>query len=109
MLLLPFDADLLLNVIEQVFEMERENFFGSGKNKRIITAKEVFILIGKESGATITERSGIVGLDQSNAGRRFDAARQKCKTDPGSKAHGRKFRSSTNRESHYRMSDAMKC
>ncbi|MBK9767840.1 MAG: hypothetical protein IPP63_12895 [Chloracidobacterium sp.] len=44
---LPFDADLLLNVIEQVFEMERENFFGSGKNKRIITAKEVFILIGE--------------------------------------------------------------
>ena len=79
---LPFDADLLLNVIEQVFEMERENFFGSGKNKRIITAKEVFILIGKESGATITEMSGIVGLHQSNAGRRSDAARQKCKTDP---------------------------
>jgi hypothetical protein len=25
---LPFDADLLLNVIEQVFEMEKKNFFG---------------------------------------------------------------------------------
>ena len=38
--------------------------------------------LGNGSGATITELSEIVGLDQSNAGRRFDAARQKCKTDP---------------------------
>ena len=62
--------------------VEIEGGLYHGKNKRIITAKEVFILFGKESGATITEMSGIVGLDQSNAGRRFDAARQKCKTDP---------------------------
>jgi hypothetical protein len=41
---LPFDADLLLNVIEQVFEIEKKNFFGSGKNKRIVTAKEVIHL-----------------------------------------------------------------
>ena len=38
--------------------------------------------LGNGSGATITELSEIVGLDQSNAGRRFDAAKQKCKTDP---------------------------
>ena len=38
--------------------------------------------LGNGSGATITELSEIVGLDQSNAGHRFDAARQKCKTDP---------------------------
>ena len=38
--------------------------------------------LGNGSGATITELSEIVGLDQSNAGRRIDAARQKCKTDP---------------------------
>ena len=78
----PFDAESLLLAIEEVFEMKRENFIGSGKSSRIITAKEVCILIRKESGARITELVKIVGLDQSSAGRRFDAARQKCKTDP---------------------------
>ncbi|HMO81072.1 MAG TPA: transposase [Pyrinomonadaceae bacterium] len=76
-----FDAELLLSSIEDVFEMRRENFFGAGKNSRIITAKEVCILIGKESGATITELAKIVGLDQSNASRRCDAARRKLSSD----------------------------
>jgi len=77
----PFDAELLLTVIEDVFEMQREKFCGSGKTSRIIEAKEAFILIGNESGATITELSKIVGVDQSSASRRYDAARLKIRTN----------------------------
>jgi len=77
----PFDAELLLSVVEEVFEMKRENFFGPGKNSRIITAKEIYILIGNESGASITALSKIVGLDQSSSTRRCDAARTRFRTD----------------------------
>ena len=77
----PFDAEILLSVIEEVFEMQREVFFGKGKNSRIIMAKEALLLIGKESGASITEMSKIVGLDQSNASRRYDAARSKTESN----------------------------
>ena len=77
----PFDAELLLSVIEEVFKMQRENLFGPGKNSSIITAKEVYILIGNESGASITELSKIVGLDQSSTSRRCDAARTRFRTD----------------------------
>lgn len=61
--------------------MQREKFFGSGKNSRIIDAKEAFILVGKELGASITELSKFVGIDQSNASRRHDAARLKIRTN----------------------------
>ncbi len=64
-----------------MFDLGLENFFGSGKNSRIIDAKEAFIFIGKESGASITELSKFVGIDQSNASRRHDAARAKLLTD----------------------------
>ena len=37
--------------------------------------------LGNGSGATITELSEIVGLDQSNASRRCDAARRKLQTN----------------------------
>lgn len=77
----PFDAELLLKAVEDVFDLPREKFFGSGKNSRIINAKEAFILIGNQSGATITELSKIVGVDQSNASRRRDAALAKLGTD----------------------------
>ena len=53
----PFDAELLLIAIEEVFDMKRENFFGGGKNSRIITAKEICIRIGNESGASIVTLS----------------------------------------------------
>lgn len=78
---MPFDAELLLSVIEDVFEMQREKFSGSGKNSRIIMAKEVCILIGKESGASVTELSKILGLDTSTTSRRFDSARERAKCD----------------------------
>ena len=76
-----FNAELLISVIEDVFGLTREDFFGSSKNSRIITAKEVCILIGKESGASITEMSEIVGLDTSNTSRRCDTARKKLQTE----------------------------
>ena len=77
----PFDAESLLLAIEEVFEMKREIFFGPGKNQRIVTAKEVCILIGNEFGASITELSKIVGLDQSSTSRRCDVARRKLQTN----------------------------
>lgn len=78
---LEFNAELLLASIEEIFEMSRENFFGSGKNSLIITAKEVFIVIGRESGATVTELSKLLSIDTSNTSRRCDSAKRKLGTD----------------------------
>jgi hypothetical protein len=44
-------------------------------------AKEVIILIGRELGASVTELSGITGLDTSNVSRRYDAAKRKLEKD----------------------------
>jgi hypothetical protein len=45
-------------------------------------AKEVLIVTGKDAGATFTELSGIVTLDPSTVGRRYDAAKQNLEMDP---------------------------
>jgi hypothetical protein len=44
-------------------------------------AKEVLVLVGKDAGASITQLSGITGLDTSRVSRRFDAARMSLTTD----------------------------
>ena len=46
-----------------------------------LIARGVLILIGREHGAAVTELSLIAGLDTSNVSRRYDAARQKLRTD----------------------------
>ena len=76
-----FIVEILLSAIEDVLEIDRDDFFGAVKNSRMIAARELFILIGKESGASITELSKLVGIDQSTASRRHDAARLKLRAD----------------------------
>jgi DNA-directed RNA polymerase specialized sigma24 family protein len=44
-------------------------------------AKEVFILVARDAGASVTEIATIIDLDTSNVSRRFDEARQRLATD----------------------------
>lgn len=76
-----FDADALLAAVETIFGVLRESFCGSKKTTKAVMAKEVFIITGRDAGATITELSVIVGLDTSTVSRRYDAAKQDLGTN----------------------------
>jgi putative transposase len=73
----PFDAGSLLAAVESVFEISREDFCGSAKNSWYVCAKEAFILIGRQTGASVTELAEILHLSTSNVSRRSDAARKR--------------------------------
>ena len=75
------DAESLVSAVEEVFGMSRKDLFGSGKNTRVIMAKEVLIITGREAGARIAELANITGLDSSNVSRRYDAAKLSAVTD----------------------------
>ena len=78
---MPFDPEMLISVIEEVLGIKRENFFGSCKNSGIITAKELFVLLGREAGASATELSKVLSIDTSNTSRRCDSAKRKSEHD----------------------------
>lgn len=77
----PFDAEVLIDAVESVFGLAREKFLGRGKSAKAVMAKEIFILIGVEAGATLTQLSGIIDLDTSTTSRRNDAAKEKLTLD----------------------------
>ncbi|MEQ1921926.1 MAG: transposase [Pyrinomonadaceae bacterium] len=76
-----FDAESLISAVEDVFGMSGKDLFGSGKNTRVIMAKEVLIITGREAGASFTQLAEITGLDSSNVSRRYDAAKLGLDTD----------------------------
>lgn len=76
-----FDPDSLVSAVEAVFGMSRKDLFGSGKNARVIMAKEVLIITGREAGASSTQLAEITGLDSSNVSRRYDAAKLSVDAD----------------------------
>lgn len=70
-----FDAESLLSAVESVFEISREEFCGPGKKPLSVSAKQAFILSGRQSGASVTLLAEILSIGTSNVSRRFDAAR----------------------------------
>ena len=70
---------MLVTAVETIFGLAADEFCGSGKEARSVMAKEVFILIGKDAGASLTQLSVIVGLDTSTVSRRYESAIQNSK------------------------------
>jgi hypothetical protein len=76
-----FDGKALIAAVEAVLGLQADQFVGADKNARSGMAKAVFILVGLERGATVTELAKVLKVDSSNVGRRADSARQKLASD----------------------------
>lgn len=72
-----FEAERLVAAVEKACQLPRTDFFGPGKSARILEAKEVLIVCGRLSGASLSMLSKITGLDSSTVSRRHDAAVRK--------------------------------
>ena len=72
-----FDPDALVNAVERICRIRREEFLSPGKSKRILLAKEALIVSGRRAGATMTMLSKLTGLSIASISRRYDAAAQK--------------------------------
>jgi len=72
-----FDAEALIEAIESVCGVSRLEFCGPGKSSSTIAAKELFVLISREVGASPKLLSEISGMSYSAVSRRYDAARLK--------------------------------
>ncbi len=78
----PLDADRLIAVVEEICELEREEFCGPGKSAALVRAKEALILIGRQAGASVKLLSELTGLSSSAVSCRHDAARRRMR-EPG--------------------------
>jgi REP element-mobilizing transposase RayT len=73
-----FKPGALLGAIENVCQISRVEFCGPGKSSRVLRAKEIFVLIGREAGGTPKALGEISGMSHSTVSRRYDAARLKA-------------------------------
>jgi len=74
-----FKAERLIEAVEQVCRVAREDFCGSTKSLQAVTARELFVLIGCQAGASRKLISDITGLGSSTVSRRNDAAKLKVR------------------------------
>ena len=74
-----FNSEALLDAVETICRLPREEFCCAEKNAPAIGAKEMFILAGCEYGASLKLVSEITGLSRSAVSRRKDAARLKMR------------------------------
>lgn len=74
-----FNAEALIEAVEKVCRIPREGFCGSGKGARIVTAKEVLVLVGGQVGASPKALSDITGMSRSAVSRRKDAVQLKMR------------------------------
>lgn len=74
-----FNTDLLLKVIEESFGVSRRQFCGPRKDASSIAAKEMFVFIGCQAGASVRKLAEITGLSTSSISRRADAMRLKTR------------------------------
>jgi hypothetical protein len=51
--------------------------YGSSKNARLVRAKEILIVSGRELGASIKELAEIIGLSTGSVSKRYDTAKIK--------------------------------
>jgi REP element-mobilizing transposase RayT len=76
-----FNAEALSKAVEEVCRISRQEFFGSSKGRSAVEAKELFVLVGRQVGASAKILAEVTRMSASAVSRRYDAARQKIKTD----------------------------
>ena len=76
-----FNADALIEVVEEVCKIPRTEFFGSSKRANVVTAKEMFVFIGTQAGANLRLLAETSGMSSSTASRRNGAARLKVREE----------------------------
>jgi REP element-mobilizing transposase RayT len=76
-----FKAERLIEAVEKVCQVPREDFCGSTKSLQAVTARELFVLIACQAGASRKLISDITGLGSSTVSRRNDAAKLKVRED----------------------------
>jgi len=69
-----FRPEALIEAVEKVCGIAKEEFCGQGKNSAVVKAKEALILIGRKAGASVKMLSDPAGLSASAVSRRHDAA-----------------------------------
>ena len=69
-----FSPNELISAVESICQVAREDFCGTSKMRRVITAKETLILAGRRLGLGVKTISDITGLSVATVGRRHDKA-----------------------------------
>lgn len=72
-----FKAERLIAAVEAVCRVPREDFCGATKTLQAVAARELFVLVGCQLGASLKLISRITGLGSSTVSRRNDAAKLK--------------------------------
>ncbi len=82
------DEAALIASAEQVFDLPREYFLGSGnRHRNAVLVKEAILASGCRIGASLAELSRLIGLTASTASRRHDSAQVRLKNDENFKTH----------------------
>jgi REP element-mobilizing transposase RayT len=95
-----FQPAVLLEVLEIMCGIKREEFCSGVKSRATIAAKEVCVLTGFELGASLKALSEMTGLSRSAVSRRLDRAKLRVREDEETsklavsimKAYGRRVR-----------------
>jgi putative transposase len=66
--------EALIEAVEKICRIPRAQFCGSGKRAGAVMAKEMFVLAGRQAGASLKILSEITGISSSAISRRHDAA-----------------------------------
>lgn len=74
-----FKAERLIAAVEAVCRVPREDFCGATKTLQAVAARELFVLLGCQLGASLKLISHITGLGSSTVSRRNDAAKLKLR------------------------------
>ena len=70
------DADALIAAVAGICRVSKAEFCGRGKSPSVVVAKKVFVLIGREAGASSKHLSEITGMSLSAVSRRHDGPSQ---------------------------------
>ena len=76
---MQFSAEALIEGVEKICRIPRAQFCGASKSATALTAKELFVLTGRRSGASLKLLSEIMGISSSAISRRHDAAKFKVR------------------------------
>jgi hypothetical protein len=74
-----FKAERLIVAVERVCSVPRQDFCGASKTLQAVAARELFVLVGCQLGASLKLISDLTGLGSSTVSRRHDAANLKLR------------------------------